>query len=111
MSVVAAPRTITVRSLRAERQLVSCEGVTRTIVRIPDYQVKLEPGGPWHRRGAIESETACGLPNNNETALRAYLLDGELCDVGCFSPHEVKLGKAHALAIDTARFDFSDADD
>jgi hypothetical protein len=83
-------------------------------VRIPDYQVKLEPGGPWHRRGAIETETACGVPMNNATTLRAYLLDDALCDQGCFSPHEVRLGAAHAHEAVTKRyerFDLTDADD
>ncbi len=67
-------------------------------MRIPDYQVKLSPNGPWHRRGAIETETACGAPimANGATMLRAYLLDTDICHDGCFSPREHQLGAAYA---------------
>jgi hypothetical protein len=105
VSVVARP---TVRTLTIERQEITCEGTTRSIVRIPDYQVKLSPGTPWHRRGSIEGETSCGaLLNPNNDSLRAYLLDDDLCADGCFSPHELRLGRAYG----NARFDVSDVGD
>lgn len=104
MNAVARP---TIRTLTIERQSITCEGVTRSIVRIPDYMVKLSPGTPWHRRGSIEGETACGvLMSPNHDSLRAYLLDDNLCTDGCFSPHELRLGKAYG----NARFDVSDVD-
>lgn len=106
----------TIRTLHAERQLISCDGETKAVVRIPDYQVKLAPGKPWHRRGGIEGETACGEPmidSHGEMAhaLRAFLLDDELCDAGCFSPRERALGAAHVRAEHAKLFDVSDVDD
>ncbi len=69
-------------------------------MKIPDYQVRLGPLLPWHRRGGIESETACGVPHFENVALRAYTLDGDLCRDGCFSPHELRLGAAAHAARD-----------
>lgn len=101
----ASAHRTTVRTLAVDRQIVVCEGVTRKIVRIPDYQVKLMPGGPWHRRGAIETETACGAPilPFAATMLRAYLLDTDICHDGCFSPREHQLGVAYAKELEARR--------
>ena len=94
---------------RIDRQVVVVDGTTRNIVKIPDYQVKLKPEAPWHRRGAIESETACGVATSDGTqALRSYVLDDDLCTDGCFSPHELRLGVAAVESADDARFDLSD---
>lgn len=76
-------------------------------MRIPDYQIKLGPAKPWHRRGAIETEAACGAEIlGGAESLRSYLLDGALCRDGCFSPRELQLGEAHERA---QGFDVSDA--
>ncbi len=101
-------RVGTIRDLLVGRQVISCDGVVRKIVKIPDYQVKLDPCSPWHRRGGIETETACGRPIDGTQALRAYTLDDDMCNEGCFSPHELRLGVAHVAIADAKRFDTTD---
>lgn len=70
----------------------------RSYLVIPDYQVALSFGGPWHRRGSIDDEAACGVRiAGMTTVLRGYSLDDKLC-IECHTPHELKLGAAAVLA-------------
>lgn len=57
---------------------------------IPTTQIKIEPHGPWHRRSALPTETACGQVYA-ACASREYELEGDLCTLGCFSRRELEL--------------------
>lgn len=86
----AAERIYAPHTFREIREL-ACG---RRILVIPDYQVKLAPGAPYHRRGAIDGETACGAPIDPDVhVMRGYTLDDQLCPL-CHSPHELALGAA-----------------
>lgn len=77
-----------------DRQVIRLNGVTRFVVPIPDYQIKIDPSGPYHRLGAIDSETACGQPlASHFSQMREYILDPLLC-CECFTHHELELGIA-----------------
>ena len=58
---------------------------------IPTTQVRILPGGEWHRRGPIKTETACG-EEYFACATREYELTGRLCR-HCFTPRELALAK------------------
>lgn len=79
---------------RYELRRIGRPGNSRQIYVIPDYQIKLRPGEPWHRRGGIQSETACGeqLAAVAGYHSRAFTLDADLCDQ-CFTKHERELGR------------------
>lgn len=74
------------------RQRIRFDGATKHVLMLPDYQVSFAPSSPYHRRGAIDGETACGLPIPGMHAYRGYLLDDRLC-ADCFTRHELELGR------------------
>lgn len=53
---------------------------------VPTTQIRIEPGGEWHRRSAIATETACGI-EYGAAAYREYELSGDLCR-DCFTKRE-----------------------
>jgi hypothetical protein len=55
-------------------------------VIIPMQQIRIRPGGEWHRRGAVPVETACGIVFA-ASGVREYELEGELCSQ-CFTDRE-----------------------
>lgn len=56
-------------------------------ISVATQQIKIEPGGIWHRRGPKEGETACGQEFLG-CALRDYVAHvPDLCDE-CFTKHE-----------------------
>jgi hypothetical protein len=69
--------------------------VVASIVMLPDYQVRIAPGGVFHRRGAIDGECACGARIPEVHSMRDYLLDEHLCRE-CFTRHELELGELAA---------------
>ena len=79
---------------RFELRRVGRAGHTKNIYVIPDYQIKLKPDGPWHRRGGIQHETACGesMTGSGGYHSRAFTLDDQLC-AECFTKHEIELGR------------------
>jgi hypothetical protein len=58
---------------------------------VPTTQIRTRPGGPWHRRSAIATETACG-EEYAACVPREYELEGELCP-HCFTIRERWLAK------------------
>jgi hypothetical protein len=64
---------------------------------IPTTQIQIRPDGPWHRRSAIATETACGLSYAACTS-REYELAGCLCK-HCFTLRELWLA-AHPDEIE-----------
>lgn len=53
---------------------------------IPTTQIQIVPNGDWHRRSAIDEETACG-ERYAASFTREYELCGPLCSK-CFSERE-----------------------
>lgn len=53
---------------------------------VPTTQIRIQPRGCWHRRSAIATETACGLPYF-ACASREYELSEDLCPM-CFTIRE-----------------------
>lgn len=96
--------TLQQRRPRYGRQIIA----GKTIVVIPDYQIKLGPGEAWHRRGGIEDETACGvpIPPTSTHAFRGFTLDDQICN-DCFTKHELVLGRRAAWDAEEERFEES----
>lgn len=69
-------------------------GLDPEAMYVPTHQIRIRPGGEWHRRGAVDNETACGL-RYTISASREYELDGALCP-DCHSRHEIVLAIARA---------------
>ena len=54
---------------------------------VPTTQIRITPGGVWHRRGPEDERTACGLAYSS-CAIRAYVgHKPDLC-AECFTRHE-----------------------
>lgn len=86
--------------LGLEVQLITVGETTNTIVQWPNYQLKLEPDGVYHRHGTIVDRTACGEPIQRDVGvLRSHVLDDQLCPA-CFSLYELQLGLEFARKRD-----------
>lgn len=69
-------------------------------------QVRIEPGGLWHRirAGNGDSHTACGkeIPPAVQWT-REYKLDALIC-YDCFTRHEIATGQHRALVKEDAKY-------
>ena len=54
---------------------------------IPTMQIRVTPGGAWHRRGPENEHTACGL-TYSMCAVRPYIGHVDDLCVDCFTKHE-----------------------
>jgi hypothetical protein len=86
-----------------ERQTIGTGAAQKNIVMLPDYQIRIAPRGPFHRRGAIDGECACGARIPEAHAFRDYVLDEQLCRE-CFTRHELELGELAAREREKAKY-------
>ncbi len=66
-------------------------------------QIRLVPGGHWHRRhGSKESETACGELVPGAYGTRDDVIDDQICP-RCFTPDEQDTGQMKKLEVELER--------
>lgn len=64
-----------------------------------NHQLKITPGGLWHRRLHDNGHTACGLEIGGAYQSRDFELDDKLCS-SCFTTHERQTGEVIKLETD-----------